>query len=68
MFCTTLCTNNPEALGYFNEANTVSGLQPQALADAICTVLTHIEDWSAIGRTVEKNAHCHVALCVTPDL
>lgn len=67
-FYPTLFKNNPEALHFFNKTNQSKGMQNKALADSIVAYASNIDNLGAIGGVVEKIAHRHVALNVTPEL
>jgi nitric oxide dioxygenase len=67
-FYATMFKNDPGSLHFFNEANQQRGFQQEALAEAIVAYATNIENLGALAPLVEKIAHRHVSLSVTPPL
>ncbi|ODC04339.1 nitric oxide dioxygenase [Terasakiispira papahanaumokuakeensis] len=62
-----MLTHNSELRNIFNHAHQASGRQPQALAGAVLAYAQHIEDPSALWKTLERIAHKHVSLNIRAE-
>jgi len=51
----------------FDPSHMRDGTQPRALAEAVIAYADHIDDLAALLPTVERVAHKHVALGITPE-
>ena len=69
---TTLFYNNmldahPELKNIFSLASQTTGRQPRALAASVLAYATYIDDLAKLQHAVERIAHKHVSLQVTPE-
>lgn len=65
-FYRRLFTRAPELQHIFNRSNQASGRQQQALFNAIAAYLDHLDDLSVLSSAVERIAHKHSSVLVTP--
>ncbi|MEM1227270.1 MAG: NO-inducible flavohemoprotein [Planctomycetota bacterium] len=66
-FYRRLFEGNPETKAFFNQAHQDSGMQPNALAGAICAYFTNIDNLGALGPAVELIAQKHCSLGVQAE-
>ncbi|KAL2157138.1 hypothetical protein VTH06DRAFT_6426 [Thermothelomyces fergusii] len=57
----------PELNNIFNSGNQATGKQQRALAGAVLAYASYIDDLSKLKNAVERIAHKHVSLQVTPE-
>ena len=67
VFYDTMLSENPQLRNIFNKTSHVTGRQPRALAGAVLGYATYIDDLPKLTATVERIAHKHVSLGITPD-
>ncbi|KAI0454219.1 globin-like protein [Xylaria acuta] len=67
LFYKNMLNANPELRNIFNEANQIGGAQPRALAGAVFSYATFIDDLGKLGAAVERIAHKHASLNVQPE-
>lgn len=67
-FYPRMFNQNPAALAFFNQTNQKKGMQQEALADAVIAYASNIDNLAVLLPAVDKIAHRHVALGVTPEL
>ncbi len=66
-FYALMFEGDPEVKAFFNQAHQQSGIQQQALADAICAYFVNIENLKALTPAVELIAQKHCSLGVQPE-
>lgn len=66
-FYERLFQENPEFKPFFNQAHQNSGIQPSALAEAVCAYFMHIDHLDVLRPAVERIAQKHCSLGVTPE-
>lgn len=67
LFYTKLFNAHPELKDIFNIANQAKGEQQRALADAVIAYAVHIEKLEALGPAVNRIAHKHASLQISPQ-
>lgn len=66
VFYENLLRENPDLHNVFSSTSQVTGRQPRALAGAVLGYATYIDDLPKLKHAVERIAHKHVSLQVTP--
>lgn len=66
-FYKNLLGDNPSLRNVFNLSSQSDGSQPRALANAVLSYATYIEDLPRLRHAVERIAHKHASLSVRPD-
>lgn len=66
LFYDNMIGENPELRDIFNRTSHVTGRQPRALAGAVLGYATYIDDLPKLSAAVERIAHKHVSLGITP--
>ncbi|KAK4183610.1 putative flavohemo protein [Podospora australis] len=66
-FYQNLITDIPELHNFFSITSQRTGAQPRALAGAVLAYATYIDDLPKLAHAVERIAHKHVSLQVTPE-
>ena len=66
-FYLRLFNDNPEVQPFFNQAHQQTGVQQNALASAICSYLSHIENLDALRPAIEVIAQKHCSLGVQAE-
>ncbi|KAL2021873.1 hypothetical protein VTK56DRAFT_6468 [Thermocarpiscus australiensis] len=67
VFYENLLKENPELNNIFSATSKVTGRQPRALANAVLSYAMYIDDLAKLTHAVERIAHKHVSLQVTPE-
>ncbi|QDT27688.1 Flavohemoprotein [Gimesia panareensis] len=67
VFYQKMFAGNPEVKAFFNQAHQHSGGQQKALAGAICSYFTHIDNLAALTPAVELIAQKHCSLGIQPE-
>lgn len=67
VFYKNMITEVPELHNFFSTTSQATGRQPRALAGAVLAYATYIDDLPKLAHAVERIAHKHVSLQVTPD-
>lgn len=67
VFYENLFRDVPALLNVFNNSNQATGRQQRALAGAVLAYATYIDDLPKLKYAVERIAHKHVSLQVTPE-
>ncbi|KAK3386100.1 globin-like protein [Podospora didyma] len=66
VFYNNLISENKGLSNVFNVTSQTTGRQPRALAGAVLAYATYIDDLPKLAHAVERIAHKHVSLQVTP--
>jgi nitric oxide dioxygenase len=66
VFYNNMLRENPELHNIFSTTSQTTGRQPRALAGAVLAYATYIDDLARLTHAVERIAHKHVSLQVTP--
>src|SRR4051794_2785608 len=66
-FYQNLFRDHPSLRNVFNLASQKDGSQPRALANAVLSYATYIDDLPRLQNAVERIAHKHASLSVSPD-
>jgi nitric oxide dioxygenase len=66
VFYNNMLRENPELHNIFSTTSQATGRQPRALAGAVLGYATYIDDLPKLTHAVERIAHKHVSLQVTP--
>ncbi|KAK4035109.1 globin-like protein [Parachaetomium inaequale] len=66
VFYENLLRENPDLHNIFSSSSQATGRQPRALAGAVLGYATYIDDLPKLAHAVERIAHKHVSLQVTP--
>ncbi|KAH8890323.1 globin-like protein [Thozetella sp. PMI_491] len=66
IFYDNMIGENPELRDIFNRTSHVTGRQPRALAGAVLAYATYIDDLPKLAAAVDRIAHKHVSLGITP--
>lgn len=67
LFYKNMINAHPELNNIFSRTSQVTGAQPRALAAAVFTYASYVDDLGKLSDTVAKIAHKHVSLMVRPD-
>ncbi|KAK4466133.1 putative flavohemo protein [Cladorrhinum samala] len=67
VFYKNMITEVPELHNIFSTTSQATGRQPRALAGAVLGYATYIDDLPKLAHAVERIAHKHVSLHVTPE-
>ena len=67
LFYSKLFANHPELQHTFNMANQAQGEQSRALAESVFMYATHIDALQNLGPMVNRIAHKHASLQVSPE-
>ncbi len=67
LFYQKMFSHHPELKNVFNMTNQEKGEQARALADSVFAYATHIEQLDKLGPLVNRIAHKHASLQVSPD-
>ncbi|KAK1760185.1 putative flavohemo protein [Echria macrotheca] len=67
VFYKNLIDENPGLRNVFSKTSQETLRQPRALANAVLTYATYIDDLGKLAGAVERIAHKHVSLQVTPE-
>jgi nitric oxide dioxygenase len=67
IFYKNMITEVPELHNIFSTTSQATGRQPRALAGAVLGYATYIDDLPKLAHAVERIAHKHVSLQVTPE-
>ncbi|KAK0663403.1 putative flavohemo protein [Cercophora samala] len=67
VFYNNLIGDVPALHNFFNTTSQTTGRQPRALAGAVLAYATYIDDLPKLTHAVERIAHKHVSLQVTPE-
>ncbi|KAK0713338.1 globin-like protein [Lasiosphaeria miniovina] len=66
VFYKSLIADHAALSDVFNASSQVNGRQPRALASAVLAYATYVDDLPKLAHAVERIAHKHVSLQVTP--
>lgn len=66
VFYDNMLRENPDLHNIFSTTSQTTGRQPRALAGAVLGYATYIDDLPKLAHAVERIAHKHVSLQVTP--
>ncbi len=66
VFYDNMIRENPELNNIFSTSSQRTGAQPRALAGAVLAYATYIDDLGKLTHAVQRIAHKHVSLQVTP--
>jgi len=67
VFYQNMLNNNPELKNIFSITSQANGRQPRALANAVLGYATYIDNLPVLTHAVERIAHKHASLFVTPE-
>ncbi|KAK3313219.1 globin-like protein [Apodospora peruviana] len=67
VFYDNLINENPALNNMFSTTSKTTGRQPRALANAVLAYATYIDDLPKLAHAVQRIAHKHVSLQVTPE-
>ncbi|KAK4101168.1 oxidoreductase-like protein [Parathielavia hyrcaniae] len=67
VFYGNMLRENPELHNIFSTTSQTTGRQPRALAGAVLSYATYIDDLPKLTHAVERIAHKHVSLQVAPE-
>lgn len=67
VFYQNMLGNNPELKNIFSITSQANGRQPRALANAVLGYATYIDNLPVLTHAVERIAHKHASLFVTPE-
>ncbi len=66
VFYDNMIRENPDLNNIFSTTSQRTGAQPRALAGAVLAYATHLDDLAKLTHAVQRIAHKHVSLQVTP--
>ncbi|ETS80941.1 hypothetical protein PFICI_08470 [Pestalotiopsis fici W106-1] len=67
LFYKNMIGAHPELHNIFNQTGQTTGAQPRALAGAVFSYASHVDDLGRLRALVERIAHKHVSLMVQPE-
>ncbi|KAJ4291250.1 hypothetical protein N0V88_006251 [Collariella sp. IMI 366227] len=67
VFYENMIRENPDLNNIFSTTSQTTGRQPRALAGAVLGYATYIDDLPKLSHAVQRIAHKHVSLQVTPE-